>query len=144
MTNYMAERINISLENKISEIVKAVEKFEQFGEEKELSLKIINTVNLALDEILTNTISYGYKDSQKHIIELEIEIGEKEITVTITDDAEAFNPLEKEEPNVSQSVEDKPVGGLGIHLIKNLMDKLEYKRVNEKNIFIMRKKLISE
>jgi len=140
----MAERINISLENKISEIVKAVEKFEQFGEEKELSLKIINTVNLALDEILTNTISYGYKDSQKHIIELEIEIGEKEITVTITDDAEAFNPLEKEEPNVSQSVEDKPVGGLGIHLIKNLMDKLEYKRVNEKNIFIMRKKLISE
>jgi serine/threonine-protein kinase RsbW len=140
----MDSKLKISLINKISEVSKLVEQVEVFAEENEISFKILNTINLALDEIITNIISYGYSDEIEHIIEVDLSKDNLWLTVTITDDAKEFNPLDQPEPDVSKPLEEKQIGGLGIHLIRNLLDELDYKRVDGKNIFIMRKKINSD
>jgi Anti-sigma regulatory factor (Ser/Thr protein kinase) len=140
----MDSKLKISLINNISEVSRLVEQVEIFAEENEISFKILNTINLALDEIITNIISYGYSDEIQHIIEVELLKDNVWLTVTIIDDAKEFNPLEQPEPDVTKSLEEKQIGGLGIHLIRNLLDELDYRRVENKNIFVMRKKINSD
>ena len=139
----MEAKLIVPVKNELSGIGKAIEQIEVFGEENELSLKVLNTINLALDEIITNIISYGYEDNAEHIIELELVLDDEMLTVKVTDDAKEFNPLDQPEPDVTKPLEEKQIGGLGIHLIRNLLDKLDYKRIDGKNVFIMKKKLNS-
>ena len=138
----MNSQLTISLKNEISEISSVVEKVEGFCEENLIHPKILNTINLALDEIITNIISYGYTDGKEHIIDLTLLADDKNLTVKIEDDALAFNPLEQAEPDINKPLEDKQIGGLGIHLIRKLLDELEYNRIDGKNVFFMKKKLI--
>ena len=105
-----------------------------------LPLEIINAVSLSLDELVTNIISYGYGDSREHTIEATLLHDEHHVTVRLIDDARPFNPIAKSEVDVSTSLDEKPIGGLGIHLVKNLMDDICYERVDEKNVLTLRKK----
>jgi len=61
--------------------------------------------------------------------------------VEVEDDGRQFNPLELPEPDLEKKLEERPIGGLGIHLVRNLMDELEYRRTHNKNILIMKKKI---
>lgn len=140
----MNSTLELKLNNDISEVTRTVEQVEIFGEESGLSFKVVNTINLALDEIITNIISYGYSDGLEHFINVKLETNDNWLIVKITDDAAAFNPLDQPEPDINKSLEEKQIGGLGIHLIRNLLDELEYHRENDKNIFIMRKKINSD
>ena len=137
----MNSKLEIKLTNKISEVSRVVDQVEVFGEENGLPFKVLNTINLALDEIITNIVSYGYTDDASHEIDIELILDEKLLTVKITDDAVEFNPLDQPEPDVNIPLEEKKIGGLGIHLIRNLIDELDYKRIDDKNVFVMRKKL---
>jgi len=137
----MEYKHEIRLNNNISEVNRAVEQVEAFGEERGLSLKIINTVNLALDELVTNIVSYGYDDEARHEIVIELLLDDEKLTVNVIDDAKAFNPLDQPEPDIDLPLEEKKIGGLGIHLIRNLLDELEYNRVGNKNVFTMKKKI---
>ena len=94
-------------------------------------------INLILEELLTNIIFYGYQDHAQHVIYITFEKGDSEIRLTIEDDAIAFNPLEQEAIDLDTLLEDKPIGGLGIHFVKNLTQSLEYERTDEGNILRM-------
>lgn len=137
----MNQKLEIKIVNKISEVSRVVDSVEAFAEEIDLPFKVLNTVNLALDEIVTNIISYGYTDDENHEIEIELILLDGVLTVKVEDDAKAFNPLDQPEPDTDIPLEEKKIGGLGIHLIKNLMDELEYIRVNDKNVFVMKKNI---
>ena len=66
---------------------------------------------------------------------------DNELVVKVEDDGREFNPLELPEPDLEQKLEERPIGGLGIHLVRNLMDELDYKRTHNKNILTMKKKI---
>ena len=108
-----------------------------FLESNKVDKKLQHKALVAYDEIVGNTIAYGYADKAENEIVLGINVDKKRIEMVIIDNAKLFNPLEKSNPEMSLSVEEAKVGGLGIHMTKNLMDELDYKSSNGKNILTM-------
>ena len=130
------------IKNNLAEIPLLAEAVEAFGEELGLLPKTIFQVNLALEELLTNTINYGYSQGSEHELTVTLEINQTDVlNVEIRDDACPFNPLEVETPDIHQEVEDRPIGGLGIHLVRQMMDEIEYRREDDHNVLLMRKQI---
>lgn len=98
-------------------------------------------VNLVIEEIITNTIKYGYDLPGEHLIEVEVTLDADEVCVEIHDDGHAFDPFHQPEPDTSLPIEERPIGGLGIHLVKNMMDSCEYRREGDRNIMRVKKSL---
>lgn len=135
--------LTVAINNDITEIPRLAELIEEFGEKNELPPKIVFYVNLALDELLTNVISYGYEDDQQHDITVDLKLEEGVLTTLIWDDGEPFNPIIAQEPDVQLPIDERPVGGLGLLLVKRMMDQVEYKRIGKRNCLSLRKKLVT-
>ena len=125
--------LNITIPNQLPEIDKVNDQFEAFAEKHEISLKVITRMKMVFDEMISNTISYGFKDDNEHEIGIDIDLYGERLMTTITDDGIPFNPFAQDKPDTSLSVEDRDIGGLGIHLVKNTMDEYSYKRGIGKN-----------
>ncbi len=137
----MSEAITVQLKNSLSEIERLARIVDEFGERHQIEFQSVYNMNLALEEIVTNVISYGYDDGAEHQIVARLSVEGGKWTAEVEDDGKPFNPLEAPEPNTAQSLEERPIGGLGIHLVRKLMDELEYRRNQGKNLLVMRKKL---
>ncbi|MDP8298545.1 MAG: SpoIIE family protein phosphatase [Candidatus Tantalella remota] len=127
------------IKNEIPQIRVLANFMEEFGKKNGIPDDLMNDVNLSLEELIHNTISYGYEDGSLHFIDVRIRLKDKELLLEIVDDAKAFNPLETPKPDVNKPLEDRTVGGLGIFIVRNIMDKVEYKRKKDKNILILKK-----
>ena len=125
---------SIKIQNELKQITNAIEWFEAFALENEMQFAIIQKINIAFDELLNNIISYGYHDEKIHEIEIEIELRNERLIIIISDDGIPFNPFKKDPPDTMLTVEERMIGGLGIHLVKKLMDEYEYKRHTNRNI----------
>lgn len=136
-----SSHLTLFLKNDLAEITRASVAVEELGERHHAAPDAIYAINLALEEVLTNTISYGYDDGAAHEIVVEFNLQENELTVTLTDDARPFDPLQAPAPDVNAALEDRPIGGLGIHLVKTMMDGMRYRREQEKNILTLIKKI---
>lgn len=103
-------------------------------------------VNLVCDELVTNIIHYGYPagEARMHAIRIDMGLIPGGWELRITDRGVAFNPLLKSSPRVDLSVEDRGIGGLGIHFVKQVMDDIVYERLNEENVLMMKKRRIKE
>jgi len=122
------------LRNELAEIPPLAERIEAFGEEAHLSIQHIYQLNLVLDELITNIISYGYDDLDPHEIHLHLRAEPKRLTAILRDDGRAFNPLAEAPAAILEgSVEDRPIGGLGIHFMRTLMDEVSYQRDGHHN-----------
>lgn len=133
--------ITIKLKNNLRELERLSQMVNEFGEAHRLSPKVLYALNLSLDEILTNVIYYGYDDTNEHHIIIRISLKDEELTAEVEDDGKPFNPLEAAKPDLEKPLEERQVGGLGIHLVMNLMDTVEYKRQGNKNLLVMKKKI---
>ncbi len=115
--------------------------FDDYSKENKLTEKTVHDIQMALDELLTNIVNYGYEDSDEHKIDVRFGINDDAVRVEIIDDSKPYNILEQENPDISLSVEDKPIGGLGIFLIKKLMSNVDYYTEEGKNHLVMIKEL---
>ena len=136
----MSEGLEIKLNSTLSELDSLSEALTNFGRRHALASKVVHDLNLALEEILTNIISYGYTDNREHEIKVRLSVQRGEIKTEVADDGKPFNPLEVQEPDTTKPLEERIVGGLGIHLVRKLMDGLEYKRQGDKNLLTIKKK----
>jgi sigma-B regulation protein RsbU (phosphoserine phosphatase) len=139
-TEKMRQELEIKLRNKFSELRRFNETLMEFGQHHGLAPTVVHDLNLALEEILTNIISYGYTDSQEHEIGVRLSVRPGEVKAEVEDDGQSFNPLAAPEPHTAKALEERTIGGLGIHLVRTLMDGLEYKRQADKNMLTIRKK----
>ena len=110
-----------------------------FAKSKKWTEKTISEITLALEEILVNIRSYAYTDKEAHEITVILSSDTAEFFAKIIDDGRAFNPLESKEPDVTASLDTRKVGGLGIYLVRKVMDGVEYKREKGKNILRLNK-----
>jgi len=131
----------ITLRNNLSEIERLASAVMQFGRDNSFSDKDIFDINLALEEVVNNIISYAYKDKNEHQINIHLELEGAELVLKVEDDGIPFNPLEVPEPDINKPLEERQPGGLGLFFVRNLTYKLKYRRDKDKNIFIMRKKI---
>jgi sigma-B regulation protein RsbU (phosphoserine phosphatase) len=139
-TKKMGEELEIKLNNEVSELERFNQTLTEFGQHHGLAPKVVHDLNLALEEILTNIISYGYTDNREHEIKVRLSVQPGEVKAEVEDDGQPFNPLEAPEPDTAQSLQERTIGGLGIHLVRKLMDSLEYKRQGDRNLLSMKKK----
>ena len=114
---------------------------QKFGKSIGLSKKFLFEINLALDELFTNIISYGYRDDKDHLIEITITPQNNTLELCIEDDGVPFNLQDVDDPDLPCDIETCKIGGLGIHLIKNLMDEVCYVRKKNKNRLTLKKEL---
>jgi anti-sigma regulatory factor (Ser/Thr protein kinase) len=135
-----ANPIAFVLKNDLAEIARLSESVDEIGRNHGIAAEVLYAVNLALDEILTNVISYGYAESGERVIQVRLTIAAGELVAEIEDDACPFNPLEAPAPEVNAPLQEKPLGGLGIHLARTMTDGMAYRRENGKNILTFRKK----
>ena len=131
---------SFELKNELSELGQLCKNCEEVGRDINLSDKTIFEMNLALDELFTNIISYGFSDQQEHTIKINITIEGDQLQMRIEDDGVPFNPLASKTPDFQCGIEECKIGGLGIHLIKKLMDDVHYQRVSDKNVLVLRRK----
>ena len=135
---------SIKIVNDLINIDRAVKWFEEYALDNELPNMIIQKFNIALDEILNNIITYGYRDEEENEIEISIELRNERLIIIISDHGIPFNPFQKESPDTDLSIEERAIGGLGIHIVKSLMDEYNYKRHVDKNIVTLIRRNIFE
>ena len=124
-----ARRRDLMLHNDPAEIARLAEAVEAFGDECGLSAGDVYKINLALDELLTNLISYAYPDGQRHTIALQLALADGRLSAELCDDAAPFDPLTQAKPAVLEgSLDERPIGGLGLHFVRTLMDEVNYRR----------------
>ena len=130
---------SFELKSDVNELETLCQHLNQFGEIAGLSEACIHDMNICSDEMFTNIVSYGFEDDLEHIISFTINLDNRELTLIIEDDGIPFNPLEKKEPETPPDLLDVRIGGLGIHIVRKLMNAISYKRESNKNKFTMTK-----
>jgi serine/threonine-protein kinase RsbW len=133
--------ISKKIENDISQINTIPEILEEITQLSEMDQSLIFKLHLVLDEVLSNIINYAYSDQQKHFIDITFQLNDNGtgIIIVVEDDGIPFNPLEYPAPDINAPVEEREIGNLGIHIVRNTMDSVEYKRQNNRNILTMTK-----
>ncbi len=133
-----ARKARIVIGNSIADMAKVADLVDRFGAEHSIPQRAIINMNVCLDELLNNTISYGYTDQNAHDITVELSLAGNNtlLSAEISDDGAPFDPREAPPPSF-----DGAVGGLGVHFVRTLMDEIAYARVGDRNVVRITKKL---
>lgn len=129
-----AHRITLHFANDAEEAPRVARRIEYFLHDEKISDSIINKILLCVDELVTNIIAHAYTDKQEHAVLLECRVYEDRIELELRDDGVPFDPTTQTRPDVKMSLEDRNIGGLGIHLVMTLMDKVEYQHEGDFNV----------
>ena len=132
---------NLQLINEISQLSAITDFVENLVEEWELSPGLAMSLNLVLEEAFTNVVFYAYNDEKQHVIDLNFSKNGDQLKIVLTDDGSEYDPTQKPDPDFDVPIEKRNVGGLGIFLIKKIMDTVEYQRKDNKNYLVMTKTL---
>lgn len=132
----------LTLRNDLAEIPRLAEFVDAFCAPHELAPRDLMALQLALEEAVTNVINHGYCDGQAHEFTVALELDDdRRMTAVVTDDAPAFDPLVRPAVDTSLPLDERPIGGLGVHLVKKLMDHAHYERRGAKNVLTLRRTL---
>lgn len=131
---------SITLPNDIATITQLSEFVETVCEEKGLDMALTMNLNLALEEAVVNVMSYAYPNSQGDV-KVDIIIDDQKVVSILTDSGIPFDPTQKGDVDTTLPAEERPIGGLGIHLVKQIMDKVSYQYVDNQNILTLEKNI---
>lgn len=131
------ESFGLKIKNRHDEIKSLEGRFTEFCGGHKIKKEVCDKIKVVFDELLTNVMDYAFPDGQEHSISIQVDLHTNKLVLQIEDDGIAFNPFLKEAPDTNLSMEDREVGGLGIHLVKNLMDEYNYKRLIGKNVITL-------
>ena len=134
-------KIFLELKNQLIELERLGPLFAALRQRRHLPAEALFDMHLALEEIITNVISYGFEGQGEHHIRVSLFLEQGELRAEVEDDGAPFNPLETPSPDTAQPLQDRTIRGLGIHLIRNLMDEIVYQRQEGRNVLVMKKRV---
>ena len=129
------------LQNEVAEISKLAIFIEELGEEFGLSPELVFNLNLVLEEAVSNVILYAYPKEEHQTISLIARKKDNQLFFVLTDSGKEFDPTQAPDADITLSAEDRPIGGLGIFLIRQIMNTVEYQRIEGKNVLTLGKEL---
>ena len=129
----------IKIKNEVGELERVNQFVEEIGEELGLDMELQMNLNLVMEEMVSNVIFYAYPEGKKEEIELVAESDGKELTFVLSDKGKEFDPTMKEDANPDINPMDRDIGGMGIYIVKNIMNKVTYQRLEGKNLLTMKK-----
>ena len=132
------DQVVFSVKNDLSQLSLIVEKLEEISNYWNLGDDVLFNINLAIEEIFTNIVFYAYDDKEEHEIVFRISRQNNRVIIDVEDDGKEFNPLDNPEPeHIDKPLEEREIGGLGIHFVKTIMNDVRYKRDGNKNILTL-------
>lgn len=131
----------LTVRNDVAELSRMHDFLEAFGSRYSIAEEVMSECELALEEIFVNVVRYGYPQGGEHRIEVSAKLAGGVVTLGVEDGGIAFNPLEAELTDLNLPIEERRIGGLGIHLVKGVMDDLKYTRTHDRNRLVMRKRV---
>jgi anti-sigma regulatory factor (Ser/Thr protein kinase) len=129
------------INNQVKELTTMAGRINKLAEDWKLPQALTMNINLVIEEALSNIIFYAFPDNDQHEIKVLLTLDNNQLTIKITDNGIPFNPLSQQQPDISLPVEERPIGGLGIFLISQIMDKMHYTRRNNQNILKLNKSI---
>ncbi|HEY4142335.1 MAG TPA: ATP-binding protein [Pseudolabrys sp.] len=127
------DSLTIGVTNTLGDIPRANKRISTFCSERDIPAKLLNRFSLSLDEVLTNIITHGIGDNGEREITVRIDVGGGYLSAIVSDDGKPFDPLSLPAPDIHAPIEERKVGGLGVHLLRTLMDKVDYRRTGDRN-----------
>lgn len=125
--------LSLRLESRLDELQRLEAAVEDLGEREQWPPSLLYQVKLVLEEVIVNIVNYGYEGGG-HKIDVDLISEPDVLTIKIVDDGRAFDPLtQAPAPDVDASLEDRPIGGLGVYLVQTLMDEAHYRREQDRN-----------
>lgn len=135
------DRKQIILQNDIQQVPLLAQFVDEVCEAAGIDMATAMKLNLAIEEAVVNVMNYAYPQDTVGDIKIESKGDDNLLEFIISDTGTPFDPTTKAEVDTTLSAEERPIGGLGIHLVRNIMDSINYERVNGKNILALIKKL---
>jgi serine/threonine-protein kinase RsbW len=133
----------LRIANDLAALAEIAARVERFGAEQRLPPDVMNALNVALDEAVSNALNHGYDAGARGNIAVRLRRQPDSVLVEIEDDGRPFDPLQAPPPDLTSPLAERPIGGLGVHIIRNLMDEVTYARVDGRNILKLVKHLAS-
>ena len=133
--------MKLTLPNNIEQIPKLSEFIDSICEKFCIDMETTMSLNLALEEAVVNVMSYAYPEGTIGDVDIEVVKGPQYLDFIISDSGKPFDPTTKEDPDTNLSVEERPIGGLGIHIIRQIMDSVHYERKENRNYLTLRKNI---
>ena len=137
----MSSPVEHTLQNRPEEIPKIQSWVAKYASEQGLPAEVRRALDLALLEWVTNVVSYAHDAGGEHRIRFRFHHESDCVRVEIEDEGRPFDPLSLPPVDITRPLEERPVGGLGIHMIRNLMDTVEYRREGNRNIVTLTKRI---
>jgi len=134
------KHLEMTLRNNISDFNTLIYKLEVFFKENNIS-NILMPTTLILEELFTNTITHGASDGREVLIQINLNIDEDQLIMTYKDNGIPFNVLELPNPDLTASIEDREVGGLGVYYVRTLSDSVKYDHTEKNNVIQIKKRL---
>lgn len=131
----------LHLENKLDELNTIQQFLDEMAEAWNIPMPLAMSLNLVLEEAFTNVVNYAYEDDLQHIIDLSFQKDKNLLIIILSDDGKPYDPTLAKDPDTSLSVEDRAIGGLGIFLIRQIMEVVSYRHEGGRNILTMTKTL---
>ena len=132
-------RKELRIKNEVSELEKVAQFVEEIGEELGLNMELQMNLNLVMEEMVSNVIFYAYPEGEEAEIELLAKSDGKELTFVLSDQGKEFDPTAKEDADPDINPADRELGGMGIFIVKNIMNKVTYQRLEGRNLLTMTK-----
>jgi len=136
-------RKEIKLKNRIDELKHVAQFIEEIGKELGLDMELQMNLNLVLEEMVSNVIFYAYPEGTEATIELATESDGKVLTFLLSDQGQEFDPTQKDDPDLDINPAERKLGGMGIYIVKNIMDHVTYQRLEGRNLLTMKKVIAS-
>lgn len=133
--------LNITFNNDITEISRLAGFIDEVAEKFSLPMDMVFSLNLVLEEAVTNVIMYAYPKEEHEFIYLSADIQDGSLVFVLTDSGKEFDPTLMPDADITLSAEDRQIGGLGIFLIRQIMNEVKYERIDNKNVLTLEKKL---
>lgn len=127
------EELRLVISNDLAELARVNDLATAFLQQRMVTPEIEYATNLALEEVLSNVIRHGYEDGARHEIELQLRVGADGVELSFVDDGRAFDPLSAPEVDIGAPLEERTMGGLGIHLLRSMVSELHYERSGGRN-----------
>jgi serine/threonine-protein kinase RsbW len=124
--------------NRLDDLNRVTEEAVRFIEERGVDGRAVYVANLTIEEMGTNILKYGYDDTAVHEILLRLEIHPDALLLVLEDDGHEFNPVNAPEPDLNRSAEGRVPGGLGIHLVRKMVEQMDYMRCGGRNRLTVR------
>lgn len=137
----MTSKHSLTLPNDIETIPQLNEFIDTVAEEIGLDMSLTMSLNLAIEEAVVNVMEYAYPEGEQGNVDIEVIADDKWLTFIISDNGIPFDPTTQEDADTTLSAEERPIGGLGIFLVRQLMDSINYQRKDGKNILTLSKKM---